>query len=536
MNENIPTYDAVVIGGGISGMYVAYRLRELGLSFRVFEAGSDVGGTWYWCRYPGARFDSESWSYGYFFDKDLLQEWNWKEHFSPQPDTLEYLNLVADKHDIRRDITFNTRVTAAEFDDEANQWTVTFEDGGQARGTFLITCLGILSTPTLPDIPGRDDFEGQAFHTARWPHEPVSFEGKRVGVVGSGATAIQAIPEIARTAEQLTVFQRHPNWAAPLHNSPITPNEQKDIKARYDEIYARCYETASCFIHAPDPRSALDATPEEREAFWEKLYSEPGFGIYAGNYHDVQTDERANALVTEFIARKIRERVKDPVVAEKLIPKDHGFALRRLPLETGYFEAYNRPNVRLVDLLETPIERITATGARVAGEDIELDILVYATGFDAVTGGYDKIDISGSGGRRLREEWREDPPKTFLGVINEGFPNLLMVMGPHTSRGNIPRHIEKVVDFNVGIIRFMREKGYTRVEARPEEVENWLAQVNEANEGRLAGKVPGWQTGVNANVPGRQNLRVLGYYGGAVRYRELTEEVAAGGFKEFAFR
>ncbi len=536
MSETIPTYDAVVIGGGIAGMYAAYRLRELGMSFRVFEEGSGVGGTWYWCRYPGARFDSESTSYGYFFDPDLLQEWDWKEHFSAQPDTLEYLNLVAEKHDLLRDITFNARATAATFDDVEDHWTVTFEDGSQARGTFLITCLGILSAPTLPNIPGRDDFAGQAFHTARWPREPVSFEGKRVGVVGSGSTAIQAIPEIAKTAAKLTVFQRHPNWAAPLHNSPITPEEQQDIKARYDQIYARCYETPSCFLHAPDPRSALDATPEEREAFWEKLYSDPGFGIYAGNYHDVQTDERANALVSEFVARKIRERVNDPVLAENLIPKDHGFALRRLPLETGYFEAYNRRNVRLVDLLETPIERITATGARVAGEDIDLDILVYATGFDAVTGGYDKIDIKGSRGRSLKEEWREDPPKTFLGVINDGFPNLLMVMGPHTSRGNIPRHIEKIVDFNVGLVRHMREKGYSRVEARPAAVENWLAQVNAANEGRLAGKVPGWQTGVNANVAGRQKLRVLGYYGGAVRYRELTDEVAAGGYKELAFR
>ncbi|MEC7655903.1 MAG: NAD(P)/FAD-dependent oxidoreductase [Pseudomonadota bacterium] len=236
MSNDIPSYEAVVIGGGISGMYLAYRLRELGMRFHVFEAGSDIGGTWYWCRYPGARFDSESWSYGYFFDKELLQEWDWKEHFSPQPDTLEYLNYVASKYDLRRDMTFNARATAAVFDDNANHWTVTFEDGRQVRGTLLITGLGVLSAPTLPNIPGRDDFEGQAFHTARWPHEPVSFEGKRVGVIGTGATAIQAIPEIAKTAGQLSVFQRHPNWAAPLHNSKITPEEQTDITSRYDEI------------------------------------------------------------------------------------------------------------------------------------------------------------------------------------------------------------------------------------------------------------------------------------------------------------
>ncbi|PPR65034.1 MAG: hypothetical protein CFH10_00055, partial [Alphaproteobacteria bacterium MarineAlpha4_Bin2] len=379
-------------------------------------------------------------------------------------------------------------------------------------------------------------FEGQAFHTAQWPHEPVCFKGKRVGVIGTGATAIQAIPEIAKTAAQLTVFQRHPNWAAPLHNSKITPEEQKDIKARYDEIYARCWETVGCFIHTPDPRSALDATPQEREALWERLYSEPGFGIWIGNYRDILTDERANALITEFITRKIRERVNDPTIADQLIPKNHGFGLRRLPLESGYFETYNRPNVHLVDVLQSPIERITPQGVRTAKEEYELDILVYATGFDGVTGGYDRIDIRGPHGRRLRDDWKDDLPKTFLGVLNDGFPNLLMVLGPHTSRGNIPRHIEKIVDFNIALVQYMREHGYSRVETRPEEATKWQAEVVKVNKGRLAGKIPSWQTGVNANVPGRQTIRVLGYYGGAARYRELAKKVEAGGYKELMFR
>lgn len=536
MSEDIPTYEAVVIGGGISGMYVTYRLRELGVRFRVFEAASDIGGTWYWCRYPGARFDSESWSYGYFFDEELLQQWDWKEHFSPQPDTLEYLNLVADKHDFRRDITFNARVVAAHFDDEASHWTLTFEDGRQARGTLLITCMGVLSAPTLPNIPGRDDFEGLACHTARWPHQPVSFEDKRVGIIGTGATAIQAIPEIAKAASQLTVFQRHPNWAAPLHNTRISAEEQKNIKARYKEIYARCWETVGCFIHTPDSRSALEVTAQEREAFWEKLYGEPGFGIWIGNYRDILTDERANSLITDFMTRKIRERVHDPEIAEKLIPKNHGFGLRRLPLESGYFEAYNRPNVRLVDVNDTPIDRITADGIRTADEQHCFDILVYATGFDGVTGPFDRIDIRGPGGRRLKDDWKDDLPKTFLGVLNEGFPNLLMVLGPHTSRGNIPRNSEMIVDFNMGLVRYMREQGHVRVEARPEETEKWLTQVKRANDGRLSGRIPSWQTGVNANVPGRQTPRVLGYYGGAVQYRDLTRKVAAGGYRELMFR
>lgn len=530
----IPSYEAIVVGGGITGMYLTYRLRELGVRHHVFEAGSGVGGTWYWCRYPGARFDSESWTYGYFFDEELLQTWDWKEHFSAQPDTLEYLNFVADKHDLRRDMTFNARAVAAAFDDAANQWTVTFEDGSRARAPLLLTGLGVLSAPTLPSIPGLDDFKGQAFHTARWPHEPVCFAGKRVGIIGTGATAIQAIPEIAKTAGRLTVFQRHPNWAAPLHNSRITPDEQRDIKARYKEIYAHCWETVACFIHHPDPRSALEATPAEREAFWEKLYSEPGFGIWLGNFRDVLTDERANALMTDFAARKVRERVNDPATAEKLIPKNHGFGLRRLPLESGYFEVFNRPNVRLVDLIETPIERITAKGVKTSAEEHELDILIYATGFDGVTGPFDRIDIRGPGGRRLKDDWKT-LPTTLFGVINDGFPNMLMVLGPHTARGNIPRNIEMIADFNIGLIKHMRKHGYTRVRARPEAVAKWLAEVKQVDADLLSSKIPSWQTGVNTNVPGRQTPRVLGYNGGAVRYRKTIEKVAAEGYKDFIF-
>ncbi len=531
---DIPTYEAIVVGGGISGMYLTHRLRELGVHFHVFEAGSDVGGTWYWCRYPGARFDSESWTYGFFFDEELLQEWDWKEHFSPQPDTLEYLNHVADRFDFRRDMTFDASVAAATFDDAANLWTVTLEDGRQARASLLITGLGVLSAPTLPNIPGRDDFAGPKFHTARWPHEPVDFTSKRVGIIGTGATAIQAIPEIAKTAGHLTVFQRAPNWAAPLHNAAITPEEQKDIKARYKEIYARCWETVACFIHHPDPRSALEVSPEDREAFWEKLYSEPGFGIWLGNFRDVLTDERANALATAFMARKIRERVDDPVLADKLTPKNHGFGTRRLPLESGYFEAYNRPNVRLVDIAEAPIERITPDGVVTTAQAHRFDILIYATGFDGVTGPYDRIDIRGPGGRRLRDEWKE-LPRTFLGVINDGFPNMLMVLGPHTARGNIPRNIEMIVDFNIGLIRHMRAHGHKRVAARSEEAEKWLEQVKAVDAGLLSSKIASWQTGVNRNVEGRQTPRVLGYNGGAVRYRKLIEKIAAGGYKEFEF-
>ncbi len=490
-----------------------------------------------WNRYPGARFDSESWTYGYSFSNELLQEWDWKEHFSPQPDTLEYLNLVTDKFDLRRDMQFRSTVTAAHWDDTANLWTVTLESGQQARSRFLITAIGILSAYTLPAIPGRDSFRGPAYHPARWPHAPVDFTGKRVGVIGTGATAIQAIPEIAKQAAHLTVFQRRPNWAAPLHNGKISREEMAAIKTRYDAIYARCAETPSWFIHEADRRKTMDVSPAEREAFWEKLYAEPGFGIWMGNFRDilVERNRQRRVYVSEFIAKKIRQRVTDPKVAEKLIPKDHGFGTRRVPLESGYFEAFNRANVSLVDLNETPIECITPSGVKTSDQEHEFDILVYATGFDGVTGAFDRIDIRGPNGVRLKDVWA-DGPRTCLGLQPDGFPNLLMVLGPHTARGNIPRAIEHGVEFLAGLLRFMLEHHYTRVATRPDHVAKWTETVIKASEPLLSSKVDSWQTGVNRNVSGRNVRRVLGYNGNGVHYRRKCEEVAAGGYQEFAFR
>ncbi len=534
--DTAKTTDAIIIGAGISGIYMLYRLRELGMTARVFEAGTNVGGTWYWNRYPGARFDSESWTYGYSFSKELMQEWDWREHFSPQPDTLEYLNHVADKFDLRRDMQFGSTVTAAHWDAVANQWTVTLESGEQARAGFLFTAIGILSAYTLPSIPGRDSFKGPAYHPARWPHTPVDFTGKRVGIIGTGATAIQAIPEIAKQAKQLTVFQRRPNWAAPLHNAKISKQEMEGIKSRYEEIYAHCARTPSWFIHEADPRKTLDVSPEEREAFWEKLYAEPGFGIWMGNFRDILIDEKANAAISEFIAKKIRLRVKDPKVAEKLIPRDHGFGARRVPLESEYFEAYNRDNVTLVDVInDEPIECITPKGIRTKKQEYEFDVLIYATGFDGVTGAFDRIDIRGTNGLRLKDAWAESP-RTFLGMLAEGFPNMLMVLGPHTARGNIPQAIEHSVDFQTGLLRFMLAHHHTRVETRPEQVDDWTQTVIKAAEPLLSSKVDSWQTGVNRNVEGRQVRRVLGYNGNGVHFRRKTDEVAKGGYQEFVFR
>jgi len=529
-----PDFDVLIIGAGLSGLYQLYRVRELGLSAHVIEAGSDVGGTWYWNRYPGARFDSESWTYGFSFSPELLQEWNWTEHFSPQPENLRYCRFVADKFDLRRDIAFGRRVTRADWDEASRSWRLSIDDGRTLTARFLITAMGALSVPTLPRIAGIDSFAGQSCHTANWPHEPVSFEGKRVAVIGTGATGVQTIQEVAKTAAHLTVFQRTPNWCAPLHNALITDAEQRDIKSRYAEIYQQCRENVSGFIHQPDPRSALEVSAQEREAFWEKRYGEPGFGIWVGNFRDILTDRSANALISDFIARKIRSRVKDPVTAEKLIPKNHGFGTRRLPLETRYYEVYNQPNVDLVDLTETPIESITPAGIRCGGREQAFDMIIFATGFDALTGAYDAMDIRGTGGRSLKDQWAQGA-RTFYGILNDGFPNLLMVMGPMGSLGNIPRAIEYNVEWVSGLLRHMRDHQRDRVEVPRAGVDAWMEVVRKASVGLLSNEVNSWMTGVNSNVAGRTTRVLARYSGTGPEYRARADAVAAGGYADLAF-
>ena len=527
-------YDAIIIGAGISGLYQLLKLRGLGLRVRVFEAGTGVGGTWSWNRYPGARFDSESWSYGYSFSKELLQEWNWAEHFAPQPETLGYLNYVADKFDLRRDIQFRSRVAAAHYKEETRSWDITLEDGSRHSARFLITAIGPLSAPTMPRIEGVESFQGQSFHTARWPHEPVSFEGKRVAVIGTGATGVQTIQEVAKTVGHLTIFQRTPNWCAPLHNSRIDPDTMNGIRSRYDEIFARCKETYACFVHTIDPRGTFEVTPEEREAFFEHLYSTPGFGIWQGNFRDVLTDRKANAVMSDFVARKIRERVMDQAVAEKLIPKNHGFGTRRVPLETRYYEVYNQPNVKLVDIKETPIERITPTGLKTSDAEYAFDMIIYATGFDAITGSFHRIDFRGTGGHTLKDAWRSGP-KTFVGVQVEAFPNMFMVVGPHTALGNIPRSIEYNVEWVTDLIEYMWTRKLTRAEARPEAVAAWTENVRATGEGLLSNEVDSWMTGINSNVDGKQVRTIARYSGSAPAYRAWCDAVAAGGYTEIDF-
>ena len=530
-----PDHDAIVIGAGVCGIYQLYRLLELGLDATVLEAGDDLGGTWFWNRYPGARFDSESITYGYSFSDELLQEWDWKERFSGQPENLRYLQHVADKFALRDHMQFGCTVESATWDEPASLWRVGLAapDGRRLSCRFLITAVGLLSTPTMPTYDGISDFRGPSFHTYHWPREAVAMAGKRVAVIGTGATGVQLIGAIADEVADLTVFQRRPNWCAPLHNAEITPAEMAEIKTRYDEIFAICARTPGGFIHEPDRRPFFDVPRSERLAMWERLYGEPGFGIWLANFREIFMNEEANAELSEFIADKIRSRVDDPVVAEMLIPTDHGFGVQRVPMETGYYEAYNRPNVHLVDLQATPIERITTTGIRTTAADHEFDVIVYATGFDAVTGAYDHIDIVGVDGQTLRANW-ERGPATYLGMLVAGFPNLLMPTGPQSASAttNFPRGIETGVDWVTRLIRHMRDEGLQRAEATDDAQHEWGAQVAQLYRMMLMRRAQGWFTGYNSNVAGHEQgtIRYLVYNGGAPKFRAVIDAVAEDGY------
>ena len=532
-HRDLGTVDALVIGAGVSGLYQLLRLRDLGLRVVALEAGSDVGGTWYWNRYPGARFDSESYTYGYSFSDALLDEWEWTEHFSPQAETLRYLRHVADRFALRAHIRFDRRVTSVTWDDEACRWTVATEDGSTWLTQWLVTAIGALSVPTLPAIDGRDDFAGPAIHTARWPEDGVDLAGLRVGVIGTGATAVQLIPEVAKVAASLTVFQRSPNWCAPLHNRPIDAEAQARIRENQRDMLRRCRETFGGFLHDAEGEKTTDVTEVEREAFWEQRYAEPGFALWFANYRDVMVSPDANRLLSDFMARKIAERVHDPDVAKRLIPTDHGFGTKRVPLETGYYEAYNQPNVELVDLRETPIVRITAEGVTTTARDHPLDFLVFATGFDAVTGAFDQIDVRGVGGSTLRAAWANGPV-TYLGLQVPGFPNLFTVAGPHnvSTLCNMPRCIEQNVDWVTDCIRHVLARGANRIEASVPSAGEWTAHTYETVDRLLLSKVDSWFHGVNSNLPGKRR-RPLIYAGGLPRYRERCDEVAAAGYEGF---
>lgn len=546
-------YDVLIIGAGLSGVYSLQHIRTKFPTWRirVLEAGTGSGGTWYWNRYPGARFDSESLSYGFSFDKEILDSWHWKEAFSPQPETLKYIQHVCEKLDLYKDIQFNTRIQSARWQEESRTWLFTDTDGDKYETRFFISAMGFLSSPTLPNVPGVHDYEGEAFHTSRWPRDfnmARDFAGKRIGIIGTGATGIQTITEIAKepSIKSLTVFQRTANWSAPLRNFEISEEQMAKHKTEYESIFKLCSETPMCFIHQADPRRSLEVTEEERLALWEKLYAEPGFGKWVGNFSDTYTNREANKLYSDFMAQKIRDRVHDPVTADKLIPKDHGFGLRRVPLESGYFEAYNRENVRLVDLKETPLEKVTGKGLLTSdGREHELDVLIYATGFDAITGAFAAIDWRGKEDRPLlgasdsengqRAIWIDQITKTFLGITVPKFPNMFMVLGPHQPFGNATRSIEHAVQVIGELIAYMDAMGYTYVEPTEKAVEAWTEHVVACSQGNLSNGVDSWMTGVNKNVKGKQTRTVARYAGSAVVYRKRCEECRMAGWEGFTF-
>ena len=525
-------YDVIVIGAGVSGLYTLYKLRQLGMTARVFEAGTDIGGTWYWNRYPGARFDSESYSYQYSFNRELVDEWEWTEHFAAQPEIERYLHFVADKFDLKRDIECNARVADAIYDEDAKRWTVTTENGITASAPFLICATGLLSAFQLPDYPGVEDFVGQSLHSARWPKEKVDFRGKRVGVIGSGPTGVQIIQSIAEECAELTVFQRTANWCTPLRNRPITEAEQADLKARADEIFALCKRTWAGFIHEPDERATMDVPREERWARYQDLYDRGGFALWLGNFSDSFMSHDGAAEVAEFLAEKIRERVKDPVKADKLTPK-HIFGTKRCPGEKNYYEVFNHDHVDVVDLRATPIERITADGIETSEGLHELDVIIYATGFHSLTGELLRMNIRGEGGRSLAEHW-SDGPRTNLGIQFSGFPNLWAVMGPHNPAVfcNITRCAESNVEWIVECIEYMRENGYQTMKTTTAAEEAWTQRCYDSAKGLLIDEMQdSWFFG--STNPENVRGRFLLFAGGVPQYRQIFGEVAESGYEGF---
>ncbi len=530
-------YQVVIIGAGLSGIYQIKRLADLGVRATVLDANDDLGGTWYNNRYPGARFDSESYTYGYSFSQEVLDEWDWTEKHSAQPETLAYLNYVADKFELRKYMQFGCRVDSMVFYEDTNTWMLRLSDGHKITTRFVVTAVGTLSTPTLPKIEGIASFRGISFHASNWPHEPLDLTGKRVAVIGSGATAIQLIPEVAKAAEQLTVFQRRPNWAAPLNNAPISETEMAEIRERYDEIFATCARSPGGFEHEPDSRSFYDVGPAQRRELWDRLYDEPGFGIWLQNFYEIFVDEKANAEISNYIAERIRQRVNDPMLAERLIPKDHGFGVQRLPLETGYFETYNRANVELVDAVETPIVRVTPKGLETSDRSFEFDVIVYATGFDSFTGALDQIDIQGSGGERLRNKWAAGPV-TYLGLMIGEFPNLLMLMGPQTAAANFPRAAEMSVDWVTLFLEHMWAQGHQRFDVDETSESEWVEHVKAMYKGALLRKAKSFFTGYNSNIEGHEygKTRYNIYNGGVPRYANIVNKVAENDYEGVNFQ
>ncbi|KAG5659830.1 hypothetical protein KAF25_002389 [Fusarium avenaceum] len=552
--QSTNTFDVLILGAGLSGLCSLYQLKKRFPDWRikVLDAAPDVGGTWYWNSYPGCRFDSESLSYCFSFDKELLDEWHWKEAFSPQPETHKYIAYFAKKHNLYNSIQFNTTVKKASWNDTNHTWTFVDEAGNDYTTTFFVSCMGFLSAPTLPAIEGIEDFGGKLFHTSRWPKDlnlSRDFAGKRIGVIGTGATGIQTITELSKepNIESISVFQRTANWSAPLRNSKISVEDMAKHKKNYDQLFQTCAESSSGFIHKGDPRKSLEVSAEERLELWEKLYNAPGFGKWLSVFSDTYTDRYANSLYSDFMAGKIRQRVNDPAVAESLIPKNHGFGTRRVPLESGYFEAYNKANVHLVDLQKTPIDRVTPRGILTTdGEEHTLDILICATGFNAITGAFSAIEWHGANGRPLittsdmpdgdQAIWVDHRPRTFLGLTVPSMPNMFMVLGPHQPFGNATRNIEYAVQAVSDLLQYCKDNSFTSVEPTEQAVEDWTKHVVQCSESQtLMNEIDSWMTGVNKNVKGKTVRSVARYSGNITEYRRRCDEVKKTGYKGLVF-
>ena len=526
------TLDAIIIGAGFSGMYQLYCLRErLGLRARVLEAGHGVGGTWFWNRYPGARCDSESHSYMYYFSKELIDEWEWSERYPQQPEILRYLNHVADRFSLRDDIQLNTRVQSARFDIDQQHWVVTTEQGATFTSRFLITAVGCLSSANIPNMPGLDTFDGEWFHTGQWPHEGVDFSGKRVGVIGTGSTGIQAIPVIAEQAAHLTVFQRTANYSIPARNAPLTPEFKQYAKQNSDEIRHTMNSNTNAHPFRIADRRATQTAEADRQSIYEAAWEKGGLQFRA-TFDDLLLDEAANATAANFIREKILATVADPVKAEILSTIDHPFAAKRPPIDSFYFETYNRTNVDLIDLRATPIERITERGVQTSAGEVELDILVFATGFDAMTGSLLKIQIEGKDGRTLQEEWRGGP-RTYLGLQTPGFPNFFTITGPGSPSVlcNLPPAIEQHVNWITECIDHMQRDDLKLIEATEDAANDWVDQVNAAANATLLAQVKhSWYLG--GNVPGKPKV-FMPYAGGFARYIDICNRVTANHYEGF---
>jgi cyclohexanone monooxygenase len=526
------SFDVVVVGAGFAGLYMLHRLRGLGLKVRVYEQGGDVGGTWYWNRYPGARCDVESMQYSYSFSDELQQEWNWSERYAPQPEILRYANHVAERFDLRRDIQLDTRVDRAAFDESANEWQMTTSDGGTVRAGYVVLATGCLSNARVPDIKGLTDFRGKVYHTGHWPHEPVDFTGQRVAVIGTGSSAIQAVPVIAEQAEHLTVFQRTANFSIPARNAALTNEERDAFRSNYPEIrrFAREVARNGIYAEAPD-RGALDDGDNARRTKFEQRWAKGGLTFMLA-YNNLLLDKAANDTAADFVREKIAEIVKDPQTAKRLQPNNHPIGTKRICIDTDYFAAFNRPNVSLVDIRSNPIEEILPNAVRTRDKDYEVDALVLATGFDAMTGSVAKIEIVGREGQTLNQKWAEGP-RTYLGLMSSGFPNLFIITGPGSPSvlSNMIVSIEQHVDWIADCIAYMRDRGLEAMDAKREAEDNWVKHVNEVAHATLYPQANSWYMG--ANIPGKPQI-FMPYIGGVGTYRQICNDVAAKGYEGFA--